>query len=254
MRRDALNTKLGMQAAQPLYKQVERQILDCLARGEWKPGERIPTETQLAERFGVAVFTIRAGIGDLVAANILVRKQGKGTFVARHDRQRQRYQFTHLFRNDGVKILHERHLLSLTRVAAPDAQTAAHLQLTPGTRTPLLRVECLLRHETRPVATMSIMLPARLFVGMTARAIRESDENLYAVYQKVCGVNVIRIKEQVHAVRAGARMARVLGIGADDPVLRVDRVAYTYNDVPVEFRRRVHEAANHHYQIVEGGI
>jgi GntR family transcriptional regulator len=90
--RNALNTKLEMQAAEPLYKQVEKQIMNCLAEGEWIPGDRLPTESQLAERFGVAVLTVRAGIRDLVDSNILVRKQGSGTYVALHDRQRQRYQ------------------------------------------------------------------------------------------------------------------------------------------------------------------
>src|ERR1700755_1254081 len=96
MPRNALNTKLEMHAAEPLYKQVERQILNCLAQGEWKPGDRLPTESQLAERFGVAVLTVRAGIRALVETSILVRRQGSGTSVARHDRQRRRYQFTHV--------------------------------------------------------------------------------------------------------------------------------------------------------------
>jgi GntR family transcriptional regulator len=201
----------------------------------------------------VAVLTVRAGIRDLVASNILVRKQGSGTYVARHDRQRQRYQFTHMFRNDGTKTMPERRLLSFTRVSADEA-SARYLQLRPGDKSELFRLECLLRLEGRAIATMDIMIPARLFKGLKARAIETSEENLYAVYQNVCSVNVIRIKEQVHAVRAGARAAKILGIAAADPALRIDRIAYTYNDVPVEFRRRVHNASDFHYELDEGGI
>jgi GntR family transcriptional regulator len=253
MPRNALNTRLEMQAAEPLYKQVERQILNCLAQGEWKPGDRLPTESQLAERFGVAVLTVRAGIRDLVETSILVRKQGSGTYVARHDRQRRRYQFTHVFRNDGTKITPERRLVSFTKVVADDA-SAKYLQLRPGDRATLYRIECLLKLEGRAVALMDIMIPTRLFSGLTARAIEKSEENLYAVYQNACDVNVIRIKEQVHAVRAGGRAAKILGIPAADPALRIDRIAYTYNDVPVEFRRRIHSAADFHYELDEGGI
>lgn len=253
MPRNALNTTLEMQAAAPLYKQVEKQILNCLAHGEWKPGDRIPTELQLAERFGVAVLTVRAGIRDLVEANILVRRQGSGTFVARHDRQRQRYQFTHVFRNDGTKAMPVRRLVSFTRTYA-DRTSAGRLQLPADARTPLIRIDCLMELDARPIATMEIVIPARQFAGLTARAIEKSQENLYAVYQEVCSVNVIRISEQVHATKAGARTARALRIDADDPVLLIDRIAYTYNDVPVEFRRRIHNAADFHYELDEGGI
>jgi len=253
MPRTAQNIKLEMQAAEPLYKQVETQILNCLAQGEWKPGDRIPTESQLAERFGVAVLTVRAGIRDLVASNILVRKQGSGTYVARHDRQRQRYQFTHVFGNDGTKAMPDRRLLAFTRVAA-DPVSSRYLQLAPGDKSSLFRIECSLSLEGRAIAIMDITIPSRLFAGLTGRAIARSDENLYAVYQNVCSVNVIRIKEQVYAVKAGARAAKILGISAADPVLRIDRIAYTYNDVQIEFRRRIHQAAGYHYELDEGGI
>lgn len=251
MPRNTLNTKLEAHAPEPLYKQVEKQILDCLAKGEWKPGDRIPTEPQLAERFGVAVFTIRAGISELTAANILVRRQGKGTFVAKHDRQRLRYQFSHVFRNDGTKISPERQLISFSRAAADD-DIASRLQLDRRNRA-IYRIECVLRLDGQPVAAMDIAVPCCLFSGLTVRAIRGSDENLYAVYQQACGVNVIRIEEQVYAVKAGTA-AKSLGIVAIEPMLRIDRMAYTYNDIPVEFRRRHYEASHHYYRLDEGGV
>src|SRR5687767_4247405 len=60
----------------PLYREVTRRLLDCLARGEWTPGATLPTERELAQRFGVAVSTIRAGVAQLTATGVLVRRQG----------------------------------------------------------------------------------------------------------------------------------------------------------------------------------
>ena len=248
MPRNVLAEKLEAQGQEPLYKQVEKRILQCLAAGEWRPGDRIPTEPQLAERFGVAVFTIRAGISELVAAGILVRRQGKGTFVARHGRQ-LRYQFTHVFTDAGARVAPERELISIGRAAATDEVTG-FLELAPSRRG-VIAIECRLHFESRPIALMDIWLPPHLFSGLTARAIRDSDENLYSVYQDCCGINVIRIEERVHAVKAGARAARALRLDAAEPVLCIDRVDYTYNDLPVEFRRRVHIASGFHYQIGE---
>ena len=63
--------KIGLGGSEPLYKEVEQRILRCLADGEWKPGDQLPAEQQIAERFGVAVFTLRAGISELVKSGLL---------------------------------------------------------------------------------------------------------------------------------------------------------------------------------------
>lgn len=253
MPRNSSETKLEMHAPGPLYKQIEKHILQCLAQGEWKPGDQLPTESQLAERFGVAVFTIRAGIRELDAANILIRKQGKGTFVARHSRQRQRYQFSRVFREDGTQIFPDRELVSFVREPATDHAVAV-LGLQNEERPTVFRIACLLTIDGSPASTLNITLPTKMFQGLTARAIREGQENLYAVYQDVCGINVIRVQERVYAATAKGPIARTLKIAANSPILRVERIAYTYNDTPVEFRVRQFDAAKYHYRSDEGGV
>jgi len=253
MSRHTLQTRLEVHGTEPLYKQVEQQILQCLARGEWKPGEQLPTENQLAERFGVAVFTIRAGISELVAAQILLRKQGKGTFVARHGRQRQRYQFSHIFNKAGEQLLPERELLSFDKEAAT-GEIAAALGLPDGDRSNIYRLVSLLAVDGAPAATLDIAVPIAKFTGLTAKAIREGTENLYAVYQDVCGINVIRIDERVFAAIARPGVARALDIPAGSPLLRVERIAYTYNDTPVEYRVRHFSGDAYSYRSSEGGV
>ncbi len=253
MARDSQQTRLEMHPSEPLYKQVERHILQCLAEGEWKPGDQLPPESQLAERFGVAVFTIRAGIRALVAANILIRKQGKGTFVARHTRQRQRYQFSHVYRNQGIQIFPDRELLSFEKGLATD-EVSVILGMGKEERPTIYRIECFLTIDGEPVSTLDIAVPTRLFQGLTARAIRESQGNLYAVYQDACGTNVIRIQERVYGTIATGPVARVLKIARHSPVLRIERIAYTYNHIPVEFRVRHLDATKYHYHSDEGGV
>ncbi len=246
-------TRLEMDLSEPLYKQVESHILQCLAEGEWKPGDQLPTESQLAERFGVAVFTIRAGIRALVAAKILIRKQGKGTFVARHTRQRQRYQFSHVYRNEGIQIFPDRELLSFEKGLATD-EVSVILAMGKEERPTIYRIECFLTIDGEPVSTLDIAVPTRMFQGLTAREIRESQGNLYAVYQDACGINVIRIQERVYATIATAPVARVLKIARHTPVLMIERIAYSYNHIPVEFRVRHLDATKYHYLSDEGGV
>lgn len=247
------HTELDVSGPDPLYKQVEQRILQCLAEGEWRPGDQLPTENQLAERFGVAVFTIRAGIGELVASNILVRKQGKGTFVARHSRLRQRYQFSHIHDVNGRQILPDRELLSFVKGTATPEE-ALRLALPPGDHAPVFRLSMVSVDNGQIVATLDITVPARLFSKLTANAVRKAQENLYAAYQDECGVNVIRIEEHVHAALATAADAKALKIRSGSPVLRVERTAYTYRNVPVEFRTRIFDASKYHYRSIEGSI
>ncbi len=253
MARSELSARLDLNRTEPLYKQVEKRILQCLSDGEWKPGDQLPTEAQLAERFGVAVFTIRAGIVELAAANILVRKQGKGTFVARHSRSRQRYQFSHIHDEAGNQILPTRHLISFTKEAAK-AQDCVRLQVPRGARCQVYRLRMLSKIAGETIATLEIVLPARLFAALTAEAVRDAQENLYAVYQDVCGVNVIRVEEYVYAGLSTEAEAKMLGLRPDSPVLRIERLAFTYQDLPVERRIRVFDGTRFHYRAGEGSL
>jgi GntR family transcriptional regulator len=252
MARKQNSTHLDVSGPDPLYKQVGDRILQCLADSEWKPGEQLPTESQLAERFGVAVFTIRAGISDLVAANILVRKQGKGTFVARHSRLRQRYQFSHIHDADGKQIFPDRELLTFGKTTATEAESVRLELLRDSKPGVVYRLKMLSVDDGKAVATLDIVLPARMFGNLTASAVRNAQENLYATYQDECGINVIRIEEHIHAGLATSDEARALKLRAGNPVLRVERMAYTYRNVPVEFRIRVFDATKYHYRTIEG--
>ena len=235
MSRNSQQTRLEMHPSEPLYKQVEKRILQCLAEAEWKSGDKLPAESQLAERFGVAVFTIRAGIRELVEANILIRKQGKGTFVARHTLLRQRYQFSHIYRNEGIQIFPDRKLLSFEKGLATN-EVAVILGMEKEDRPAIYKIVSLLTVDGEAASTLDIMVPTKMFQGLTARAIREGQENLYAVYQDACEINVIRIQERVYGTMAEGPIARALKIARNTPVLKIERTAYTYKDIPVEFR------------------
>ena len=102
------NTEFGLNAGptgtpafSPLYQQIKTLILQSLQAGEWKPGEAIPSETELAARFRVSQGTVRKAIDELAAENLLIRRQGKGTFVATHVEQQVQYRFLKLVPDSG---------------------------------------------------------------------------------------------------------------------------------------------------------
>ena len=80
----------------PLYVQIKRLLTQGLQAGEWKPGEAIPSEMELARRYGVSQGTVRKAIDELAAENLVVRRQGRGTFVATHHEARTQFRFLRL--------------------------------------------------------------------------------------------------------------------------------------------------------------
>ena len=91
----------GGPAFSPLYRQIKGLITRGLQAGDWKPGEAIPSETELAARFGVSQGTVRKAIDELAAENLVVRRQGRGTFVATHHEERAQFRFLRLRRDGG---------------------------------------------------------------------------------------------------------------------------------------------------------
>ena len=243
----------ALHAREPLHLQVRDQIIRGLAEGEWKPGEVLPNETRLADRFRVSVSTIRAAIGHLVAAKVLARKQGKGTFVSLHGERRSIYQFFHVVRNDGVKDLPVSEVLFLKRGQADD-ETADLLRLPRrASAAEVYKIRNMLKVGGVPVVLSDITIPCSLLPGLTEDILQKAGPTLYAVYQTRFGLNIVRTVEHLRAGRTDAAAARAFGITIDDPVLHIERTAYTFNDVPVEVRRSRVDTRNYFYLYDQAG-
>ena len=223
------STAFGM----TLYKEVTRQMLLALSAGEWKPGEAIPAEKRLCERFAVSIGTLRKAIDELVGENILIRHQGRGTFVATHSRDQHLYRFFNVIRQDGEKSYPS---LTLISFAKGTADRTACDKLGMSSNAKAFQFTNVLSLHGEPVLVDDITLPEALFAGLTDAQLRKRPNTLYNLYQAEFGLNVIRIEERLRAALASAAQARLLGIKTGAPLLEVHRVALSYNDQPVEWR------------------
>lgn len=237
-------TTPGIPLAFPLYKELERQMRKALAQGEWKPGEAIPAERRLSERFGVSIGTVRKAIDELCAANLLIRQQGRGTFVASHNRDRMLFYFFHVVPQSGGKEYPDVRMLAFTRAKA-DRGEADSLRLAPGDS--VIRVRNLLRLGGVPVIVDDLTLPAARFPGLTERQFASRPSTIYNLYQDAFGLSVVKTRERVRATLADADTAQRLGIAVGAPLLAIRRIALSYNDDPVEFRVSLVNTAHHEY-------
>jgi GntR family transcriptional regulator len=230
---------------QPLYSQIKSLLVKQLETGEWQPGESIPSEMDLAARFQVSQGTVRKAIDELAAENLLIRRQGKGTFVATHtETKSSMFRFLRIRRNDGQNEYPESELLDVKRVRAP-ADVARALEISTGDATMVLRR--VLRYGGMPTVLDEITLPGALFKGFTKERFDAYEGSMYGFFETEFGVRMLRAEEQVRAVAADPATAEVLRVGMGSPLLSVERIAYTYGDKPVEFRRGLCTTRSHHY-------
>jgi GntR family transcriptional regulator len=228
----------------PLYEQIKGLLTQSLVAGEWKPGESIPSETDLASRYKVSQGTVRKAIDALAADNLLVRRQGKGTFVATHSEEHVQHRFLRIFADDGSAVATHSVLLGFARGRA-NSEVGQDLRLHAGSA--VYWITRTLNVGARPLVLDEIVLPADVFATLDQDALANAKGSWYSLYESTFGVRAIRAREQIKAVAASAYLAKSLRVAHGAPLLRVDRVTYTYDDKAIEWRRGWCSTDGHHY-------
>ncbi len=229
----------------PLYQQIKDLLVKSLQAGEWKAGEVIPSENELAARFRVSQGTVRKAIDELATENLLVRRQGKGTFVATHAEEKTQYRFLRLVPDEDRGAPLQRRLIDCRRMRAPP-DVARALALKSGEAA--IQLRRLLLAGDRPVVFDDIWLPGNLFKGLTTDRLAGWRGPMYGLLESEFGVRMIRADEKLRAVAAGPEEARMLALPEGAPLLSVERLSYTYGDKPVELRRGLYDTTSFHYR------
>ena len=227
-----------------LYEQVRARLIESISAGRWRAGEAIPTEADLADSFQVSIGTVRKAVDELVAQQALVRRQGKGTYVAAHDGRRLMFHFFHIVPRDGKKSYPTVQTLFFRRDRASvhDAQALAISQSDK-----VIRIRNVLSISGDPVIVDDITLPAEPFRGINEKIFVARNNTIYHLYQSRYGINVLRTDERLRAILAARDVAQALGVAPGTPLLEIRRVALTFRDRPVELRISRVNTAHHDY-------
>jgi GntR family transcriptional regulator len=229
----------------PLYQQIKQLITQSLQSGEWKPGEMIPSEMELAGRYKVSQGTVRKAIDELASENLVMRRQGKGTFVTTHHEYGVQFRFLRLHPDEGEIHYPKNSVLECKRTRAP-AEIARLLDLKTGDS--VVQIRRVQFFSGEPIVLDEIWLPGTAFKGLTAERLTEWKGPMYALFEGEFGTRMIRAKEKIRAVAADAATAAILSVEEGAPLLSVERVSFTFGDRPVEVRRGLYVTAHHFYQ------
>ena len=231
-------------AFSPLYRQIKGLITQSLQSGEWKPGDVMPSEMELAARYKVSQGTVRKAIDELAAENLVMRRQGKGTFVSTHHEPRALFRFLRLIPDEGVAHYPESKFIDVRRLRAP-AEVARLLELKTGDA--VIFIKRVQSFDAVPTIVEELWLPGLIFKGLTAERLVEYKGPMYGLFESEFGTRMIRAQEKIRAVACGADVAALLGVAPGTPLLCSERLSFTYGDKPVELRRGLYLTSHHHY-------
>ena len=235
----------GSPTFSPLYQQIKSLITQGLQSGEWKPGELIPSEIELAGRFKVSQGTVRKAIDELSSEDVVVRRQGKGTFVSTHHEARAQFRFLRLVPDEGVQRYPENKIIEVKKMRAP-AEVARLLDIKTGD--PVVFLRRIQSFSFVPTILDELWLPGVIFKGLTAERLNEYKGPMYGLFESEFGTHMIRATEEIRAVCADELAAQLLSVAVGAPLLNVERVSYTYGDKPVELRRGLYLTSSYHYR------
>jgi GntR family transcriptional regulator len=229
----------------PLYEQIKAMILSSLQASEWLPGEAIPSEMELAARYAVSQGTVRKAIDELASQGLLVRRQGKGTFVATHQEDDWQYRFLRLAPDSGEKFHLTTQFLSCEKTKATP-HVANLLKLKAGD--PIIHIDRVQSFAGQPVVYEEIFLPGVRFKGLDLDALNSWHGPVYAFYESQYATHMVRAEEKIKAIGADAILAKHLNLVPGAPLLSVERVAFTYGNKPVEIRHARYDTSDQHYE------
>jgi len=230
----------------PLYHRLRDTMIEKITTREWQPDTAIPTEAELSKTYQVAIGTVRKAVETLVADGLLVRLQGRGTFVRRPDFNASLFRFFRHQTEGSASTVPEGRILHRALTQPPEDVANA---LGLGKRAKAIRLDRLRLVEGAPVLVEEIWLPHAPFTALMQIALPDFGDLLYPLYEEKCGHTVASAQETLTVESASAEVAQQLMMKAGEPVIVIDRLALGYDKQALEWRRSRGPANRFRYQV-----
>ena len=220
-------------AFQPIYRQIKQLLIQRVLNGEWRPAQLLPSEMKLAEEYQVSQGTVRKAIEEMAAENLVMRHQGKGTFVATHRTTSRPFRFIRLV-SDVSDESHPVTVYPSITSGTANAQERKHLHLPVDAK--VVRAERIRSFAGKPCVYDRIILRADGMPRLEQVLARVKPDSVYSALEQEYRLMVVRIEEQLRAVAADATDAKMLSVKLGQPLLEIQRTALSLDQRIVEWR------------------
>lgn len=231
-------------ALNPLYLQVKQMLFERLRKGEWGPGEVLPSEMRLAAEYDVHQGTMRKALDELAAQHLVVRQQGKGTFVADGTRRHRPFYFMRIHPKAGSNKFPTTDFISCARAKA----SAEEQRMLQGV-SEVVRIIKLRRFDSKPAIVERIAVRGDLFPGLEDLLNELRPETTYTLLEERYRVLILRVVERLSAIAASPSDAKLLLLTKGAPLLQISRVAYSLDGAAVEWRISRCVTQSHEYVV-----
>jgi GntR family transcriptional regulator len=230
----------------PYYAQLIQLLKSKIDRGDWPAGSQLPGEPELCNLYRISRTVVRQALGEMEQQNLIIRRKGKGTFVAEPKVSESLAQKLTGFYSDmverGYRVATEvlRH-----RVAPANDKIADYLRLPP--RTPIIDIHRLRFVNDEPIQLVTSYLPYAM-----APRLMEVDlahRSLYDVLENECGLWIARGRRYIEAVAANETEARLLQVERGAPLIMLDSVSYLDDGCPLEYYHAVHRGDRSRFEV-----
>jgi len=230
----------------PYYVQLTQSIKEKIQQKTWEPGSKIPGEMELCNEAGVSRTVVRQALRELELAGLILRRKGKGTFVAEPKINESLVQKL----TGSYQDMAERGLQSSTqvlhhRVVPCTDKVANYLQVDPGTK--VVDINRLRFVENSPIQLVNTYVPLDLCPALAD--VDLTHRSLYEFLEKECGLWISRGHRYIEAVAANDVEAKLLGIDRGAPLVALDSISYLENGRPVEYYHAVHRGDRSRFEV-----
>ncbi len=240
-----MNARIDKSQKIPLYYQLEKILLEKIESGEYKPGDKIPTEAELQKMFGVSRMTVRQAISRLVNAGKLRTEQGRGTFVTEpkiSEEGKQLFGLTSEFERKGYRLQNK---LIRFRTMPPPQYVSKELGLEKSDRVFYMVRLRLVNGE--PIVLNKVYINPNLVPNFHPD--KMVDGSFFKTVEKVYGLRIGKSKICIEAIPAQAKEAAFLKVKTGYPLLEVKRVTYTEDERPIEYSQNFFRSDKYTYKI-----
>ena len=223
-------------------------MVDRLISGRWRPGQLLPSEFAIAAELGVSQGTVRKALDDMALEGLVVRKQGRGTFVAEAEDRSVLFRFYRLTPDSAAAENVEPGFPESKYLSSCQGRATANEQDMFGLTNAdtVWRFERVRSDQQGPILWEQLVLPAKHFPNITEET--QLPNNVYQFYSAQYGIIVAKVSEQLRAVAAPKQVSDLLGLPDNSPVLEIDRRAIALDERVVEWRRSLCRSDTMHYR------
>ena len=218
-------------AESTLYAKVEETIASEITSGEYRPGDQLPSEDELLERFQVSRITVRRAIQNLVQRRVLEIRRGRGTFILNPQIDQDLTKLTGFVEDMNAHGRKATARVLRQDIVAATARVAEHLSLAKGTR--VTRIERVRLADGIPMSFDETFLTLEIGKQIVRNDLRVKP--IFTLLEEKYGIPLIEAQYKLEAVAASTVVAKALELRPNSPIFQIERTSFTSNGRPVDY-------------------